>query len=252
MGESKNLANESRLSGTGDRLRAVADRLHGGNKSELARSLGMKPASFSKYLDGNRRPGAVVLEKLSRLGVNINWLLTGAGSMLGGTVVSSPTRSSDTPEIPEERPSVSSSKNAPDSQFHQIPLVRIREDPDGTLRLVETNRSEWVSDAFIREEYGVRPALLRDFRISGDSMVDTIRPGDRLRAVLWNCRAPNDGTICILRGPVSLMVRRFRLMDEGVLLVADNPDVSDQKISPEKWEEDYEPIARVLEVRRAL
>lgn len=172
--------------------------------------------------------------------------------MLGGTLVSSPNRPSDTPDFPDERQSVTPPKRDPDSQLHQIPLVRIREDPDGTLRLVETHRAEWVSDVFIREEYGVRPALLRDFQISGDSMVDTIRPGDRVRAVLWTCRAPNDGTICILRGPVSLMVRRIRLRDEGVLLVADNPDVSDQKIGPEKWEEGYEPIARVLEVRRAL
>lgn len=253
MGQNQNIGNESSLSKTGDRLRAVADRLHAGNKSELARSLGMKPSSFSKYLNGNRRPGAVILEKLSRMGVNVNWLLTGTGAMIAGTVKTSPRQSRNKGEAQDDPQSVSESENDYiEGQLHQIPLVRIREDPDEGLQLIETDRSEWVSYPFIQREYGVRPELLRDFRISGDSMVDTIRPGDRVRAVLWDCLTPNDGTVCFLRGPVSLLLRRIRLKDETVLLVADNPEVPDQEVSQEKWLNDYEPIARVLEVRRAL
>lgn len=251
MGENNDVDTRSALSGTGERLRAVADRLHGGNKSELARSLGMQPSSFSKYTDGRRRPGAVVLEKLSRLGVNINWLLTGTGAMLASGVGGSSLSIRDEPQERGESRSPPGADSS-DPRVHEVPLVRIQEEPDNTLRLIETGQSEWVRDSFIQEEYGVRPALLRDFRIFGDSMADTIRPGNRVRAVLWDCRSPNDGTICIFQSPISLLIRRVRLKDEAVALVADNPDVPDQKIGPEKWETEYEPIARILEVRRAL
>lgn len=137
-------------------------------------------------------------------------------------------------------------------QYHEIPLVRIRETPDKKVRLVETARSEWLSDAFVQQTYGVSPDRLRTFRISGNSMVGTLRPGDLVRAVLWDGYPPNDGTIVIVRGPVSFLIRRVRLLGAGVVLVADNPAVPDWTLSKEQWENDYQQIARVLEVRRAL
>lgn len=102
--------------------------------------------------------------------------------------------------------------------------------------------------SFIQQEYGVRPELLRDVRISGDSMVGTIRPGDRARMVLWDCKTPNDGTVYFLR----LLFRRVRLKDQAVMLMANNPEVPNQEIPRKKWVEGYEPIACVLEVQRAL
>lgn len=253
MGENKAIHEEGGLEGTGDRLRAVADRLHGGNKSELARSLGMKPSSFAKYLNGGRRPGAVVLEKISRLGVNVDWLLTGEGAMLDRFSQLSPGRSTPPDQgeaTVEEKEDVDCGGRNHD--FHKIPLVRIREDPEEGLRLIETGQAEWVDETTLRQEHGVQPGLLRDFRVTGDSMRNAMKPGDRVRAVLWDCRSPNDGTICILRGPVSLLIRRVRLRGAEVLLVADNPDVPDRRVDREEWEADYEPIARILEVRHRL
>ena len=248
---------DTRAAQVGDRLRAVADRLHGGNKSDLARSLGMQPSSFSKYLDGNRRPGAVVLERLARLGVNINWLLTGDGAMLGPPSLLSSSMSSNSDktdqqyEIGEgERQEVRPEDGS--QQFHRIPLVRIRDDSEEGLRLVETGRSEWVGVDTAKQQYGVDPSLLLDFHVSGDSMTPTIQPGDQVRAVLWDCRSPNDGTVCIIRGTVSFLIRRIRLSGDQVLLVGDNPEVPDREISQEEWEEDFDPIARILETRRSL
>lgn len=213
----------------------------------------MKPASFAKYLDGSRRPGAVVLEKLSQLGVNVDWVLTGDGAMLdrlpqfSPSASSTPDRAGTTGDEGEDARSGGS-----DLRFHRVPLVRIREDPEEGLRLVQTGQAEWVDRTTIRQEYGVKPALLRDFHVTGDSMRGTLEPGQRVRAVLWDCRAPNDGTICILRGPVSLLIRRVRLEGRSVVLVADNPDVPDRDVSRDEWEESYEKIARLLEVRQAL
>lgn len=39
----------------------------------------MTPQAFKKYMDGERAPGTEILLKLYKIGVNINWLLTGDG-----------------------------------------------------------------------------------------------------------------------------------------------------------------------------
>lgn len=67
---------------TGIRLQKIADRLYGGNRSELARKLEMKPQALAKYTKGESMPGGLILIRLYGLGVNINWFLTGEGSML--------------------------------------------------------------------------------------------------------------------------------------------------------------------------
>lgn len=66
---------------TGERLKKVADDFFDGNRSELARSLEMKPQALTKYLKGQSMPGGLILIRLYNLGVNINWFLTGEGPM---------------------------------------------------------------------------------------------------------------------------------------------------------------------------
>lgn len=72
---------------TGSRIKEIADALYGGNRSELARNLDMKPQALTKYLNGESMPGGLILIRLHDLGVNVNWFLTGEGEMLrqGGT-----------------------------------------------------------------------------------------------------------------------------------------------------------------------
>ena len=51
---------------------------------------------------------------------------------------------------------------------------------------------------------------------------------------------------------MSFLRRRIRLNGEQILLVGDNPEVPDREIPRDKWEEEFEAIAHILEVRRAL
>ena len=44
---------------------------------EFAEHLDMKPQSWDKYLNGVSVPGGLILQKLAKLGCDINWLLTG-------------------------------------------------------------------------------------------------------------------------------------------------------------------------------
>lgn len=63
----------------GERLGEVAELLFNGNRSNLANKLEMSPQSLNKYFKDDRTPGGDILTRLSNIGVNVNWLLTGEG-----------------------------------------------------------------------------------------------------------------------------------------------------------------------------
>jgi phage repressor protein C with HTH and peptisase S24 domain len=230
---------------TGTRLRQIADRLYEGNKSELARSLDMKPPSFSKYVQGHRRPGTTVLKRLSRLGVNLHWFLTGEGSMMR-TV---PDRSQPVSLVQAMGPSEIQGPNGP---LHRVPLTRIVVNDTNDLQLQEMEAAEWLSESFIREVYGVAPGHLKNFRVSGNAMQDLIEPGERVRGVLWDGESLSDGAIYFLHGPAGVIVRRVHLQGETIHLSAANPEVPAQKVPKQKWREHFRPLARIVEVLRSV
>jgi phage repressor protein C with HTH and peptisase S24 domain len=49
---------------------------------DFASKLGMKPQTLQKYIRGQRLPLPDILNKISNLGCNINWLLNGEGEMI--------------------------------------------------------------------------------------------------------------------------------------------------------------------------
>lgn len=65
----------------GYRLRVVSN-LKFNTITDFAKYLGMKQASLYDYLNDNSKPGAELLIKISHLGINLEWLLTGEGGML--------------------------------------------------------------------------------------------------------------------------------------------------------------------------
>ncbi len=52
---------------------------------DFASKLGMKPQTLQKYIKGQRLPLPDILNKINKLGCNINWLLNGEGEMLKKT-----------------------------------------------------------------------------------------------------------------------------------------------------------------------
>ncbi len=73
-----------RLDGLGNRLSLVCAR-EGLNQTEFALRIGVSPGFVSDILRGNKRPGCEFLFNLRQsMGVSIDWLLTGKGSMYGG------------------------------------------------------------------------------------------------------------------------------------------------------------------------
>ncbi len=238
---------------TGERFRSLAEALYDGNKSALARAIDMQPGSFTKYVQGERRPGATVLKRLPRLGVNVNWLLTGEGPML-----------LDEEDEDAGSPSLSSSAgnaSAADGASHQaspayqpVPLVQVRVGAEGELMFDEIKEPERIRKSFIRRRYDIEPERLRLFRISSTMMADTIRPGDRVRGVRLPPDTEVEGTaknVYLVLGPTGVFATRLHVNGE-VVLEGDNPEVDNRSLSQTEWDENFNPIARVLEVVRPL
>lgn len=61
--------------GTGEKFKEIAEELFDGKKADLARAIGMKPGSFSKYTSGETMPGGNILKRLLDIGINLNWFL---------------------------------------------------------------------------------------------------------------------------------------------------------------------------------
>jgi len=235
------------VDGTGERFRRVAELLFDDNKSELARSLGMKPGSFTKYLRGKRRPGAKILKRLTRMGVNINWFLTGDGSAL----------------LPDETSRSSSPMSASELrndslQYHPIPIVQIRLTEDDTLQLDEVGEPEWLSAHFIPTQYGVDADRLREFRVSCNRMSAIIRTGDRVRAALVDRDLPMtelvENEAYLMFGPDGVFATRVRRIGPApsLTLAGDNPESGQYDLGPDGWGSTYRPIARILEVIRPM
>jgi len=66
----------------------IHSRLHtirlneGSNQQAFADAIGVGKRTFIRYENGERSIPHEVLEKIARMGYNINWLLTGEGEML--------------------------------------------------------------------------------------------------------------------------------------------------------------------------
>jgi len=80
-------------------------RKHMGFNQELfAKQTGIPKSTIQKYEGGHREPGSDALAALSRMGINVNWLLTGVGEMLLATptAASEPSKSVPRAQINED------------------------------------------------------------------------------------------------------------------------------------------------------
>jgi len=237
-----------------DRLKQVSERLCRGNNSQLAREMDMKPSTFGKYMSGDRQPGAAVLVRLSRLGINLNWILTGQGSMMSDGGGPQPPNS---PALEVRDKDLAYELEDSGIEMHRVPQLRVEAEAGKGIEVYVPDEveedEEWLSTAFIRREYQVAPEKVRTMRVRGNSMVDTIEPGDRIRVALWDGETLWENTIYVLYGPGGLTIKRYHGVHNGhVLLTADNPNVQDREVPQDRWDDEYRPVAWALEVTQPL
>ncbi len=69
-----------------DRIKQVAEAF-GLSQSALARKIGMQQSDMSNLMTGKKTPGPKFFARMEKIGVSIEWLKTGEGSMMMGVEI---------------------------------------------------------------------------------------------------------------------------------------------------------------------
>lgn len=144
------------------------------------------------------------------------------------------------------------------ARHHPIPVLQARLTDDQELQFDDIGEPEWLTQQFIRSQYGIKPDRLREFRVSCDRMSPTIQTGDRVRAALVaHNLSPNElveKQAYLMFGPDGVFATRVRRIapNDGLILAGDNPESAAYSLEPAEWTDTYHPIARILEVIRPM
>lgn len=195
-----------------------------GNPSRLAQLLEVSDRTVRKWLLGTE-PARQYLERMAdRMNVNVEWLVTGKGSM----------RSESTPAAFQD--------------YVRIPLYNVR-GAAGDGAFVESEAIETLlafSRTLIRAELRANPANLSLIYVSGDSMVPTLHPGDMVLVDRSEAASGTDG-IYVLRRNGYLQIKRVQwLSTHSVKLVSDNPIYEPVPLDLGEQTEDLQLIGRVI------
>jgi phage repressor protein C with HTH and peptisase S24 domain len=182
-----------------DRLRLISERM--GSASALVRQAGISHSGFQKYLAGAEPTRKVLIALANAAGVDLQWLMTGRGTMLNH----------DHQEWPA-------------NSLTLLPLYRDVQPADCEIPS-PVEDEKLVQLAFCREwlgKHGFDPEHLATMRVEGDSMEPTMRSGDTLVVD----RSPGrivDGELYVIRDEGGLLIKRLqRQLGGKVKLISDN------------------------------
>jgi phage repressor protein C with HTH and peptisase S24 domain len=139
-------------------------------------------------------------------------------------------------------------------QFQKVPIIQVGA---GQEMLVVSDDLA-LPEKWIRQTYCVPPEQVCLMKVRGDSMLDTLHPGQRLIAARHDGEALQDGLIYGLRSPLGFQVKRLRFDridgERVVWIWSDNDEYADQRryLPAPAFEEEYDVIAKALEVSQAL
>jgi len=143
-------------------------------------------------------------------------------------------------------------------ELQRVPVLRVEAEAGQGIAVYESDEiedeEEWLSAAFIRREYGVAPHKVRTLRVRGNSMVPTIESGQRIRVAVWDGEPLWSNAVYVIHHSIGgLTIKRWGGIENGdILLLADNPDVTDRRVDRETWDDDYRIVAWGLEVATPL
>jgi transcriptional regulator with XRE-family HTH domain len=138
------------------------------------------------------------------------------------------------------------------------PVPEIEMEAGGDTGAHPKSSSLVLPRSYIRSEYGVHPERLVVMRVRGRSMAGTLSSGQKVLAARHEGQDLEDDVIYGLRGPLGFMVQRLRFdRKEGkpvIWIWSDNPELADQRrcLELSEFEEEYDVVAKALEVRQKL
>lgn len=186
------------------RLRSVRRDIGDPDRTDFAERVGISKNTLAFYERGERTPDASTLAIYrDRLGIDLNWLVTGAGAP--GAI-----------------------------GLAQLPVFDIRASAGLGIPVGPERRLGAIAfdPAFLRAQ-GARPDQCSVIAASGDSMQPTI-PDGALLVVDHSQTEPRNGHIMVLNVGDDLLVKRIRRrLDGRIDLISDNPAYEPETLGPD-------------------
>jgi phage repressor protein C with HTH and peptisase S24 domain len=199
----------------GERLREIRRSKGDPEREDFASALDIQKERLARFERGDAVPNADVLARYyDVLGIDLNWLTTGQGSMFGEDKMES---------------SIAKPSDAAASSNHRaIPHFDIRAAAgDGSAEMVVDASSYVVFDHTWFQRYVPPRAVLGVLEVEGDSMVPTLMSGDMVvvnmeeRAIR---EALKQGGIFVFSVRGDFRIKRLQPMINGDLrMISDNP-----------------------------
>lgn len=205
----------SDLAGLGGRIAKIADLV--GGKKTLAQAIGISESQLYRYISGDSQPTVEPLAAIAKCGsVPLDWLVLGSGSSNLLTNFNGP-------------------GSAYDTQNHYINVAEYKdgdqsEQPNAAAVVMQPS----FSINGLRAS-GLNPDHLRLSSASDDAMAPTINNGDVILLDISQSQFSGDAIYLLRLERHILAVKRLQYsLDQGLLLINDNPAYENQLISSEQ------------------
>ena len=121
------------------------------------------------------------------------------------------------------------------------------------VEIEEVEGDTWLPDWWIIQEYGMSPERIRYVRVRGDSMKETILPGQRLTiGLVPPGHVVADGHVYVFRGPGGVLIKRLYVLPEHIHVWSDNEKAPRYQVPLEVFSRDYRIAAVALEISSKL
>jgi phage repressor protein C with HTH and peptisase S24 domain len=214
----------------GERLRLERARL-GLSQEAFGEAGGVKKFAQSNYERGKRSPDTSYLEKVSKLGVDIQFVVTGIRSTSGGSNEDQPA------QLLNDTASVSVAGN-PGPGLAEVKLYDV-EGAAGAGRDLEGERIEghiYFPEAQL-QALGIQPTQVAGIKVRGDSMENTLADGDWVLVDLANRDIRQEGVFLLTVSGERRIKRVQRLAGGALYLISDNEHYQPEMITPEQMRE---------------
>jgi phage repressor protein C with HTH and peptisase S24 domain len=224
------------VSTQGERLQKARDRAGFKTPADAIKRFHWTPSTYRAHENGqNGFPPKAALKYSKAYAVPAGWLLTGEGTIddLEGASAASEFYSG---RLPGAAPEVDVEGGLGRGRIGQATTVQVG--PAGDTYYAHQVMAEWVfPPEFLRHELRATPSRMWVLKVDGDSMGDTLRPGDRVLVDLNHVKPyPNDSIFVIDDGggPSVKRLHVVRGSDPPMIdIISDNPVVPKDRVLAE-------------------